>query len=93
MDKLKLEIDLPPALYEKLGAFILQKIDEGFTERAKALQRERVKLTRIEAAKRLRVSLPTLDKLKNDGVLKFQTAGKRILFCEDVIEEYLNRGR
>lgn len=93
MEKLKLEIDLPPSLYEKLGAFILAKIDEGFTERARSIQKERVKLTRTEAAKRLRISLPTLDKLRADGMLKSQQVGKRILFCEAEIENYLNRGK
>lgn len=91
MDKFKLEIDLPQSVYEKLGAFILQKIDEGFTERARSIQKERVKLTRSEAAQRLRISLPTLDKHISEGSIKSQRLGKRILIPETEIESFLNQ--
>lgn len=92
-DQIKIELYLPASEYEKLGTFIMDTVEKAFTEKARAIQKEKIKLTRTEAAKRLRISLPTLDKLRADGVLKSQQVGKRILICEAEIENYLNRGK
>lgn len=92
MDRLKLEIDIPNSVYEKLEAFIMDTVEKAFTEKARSIQREKIKHTRQETAKRLRISLNTLDKLKNNGTLRYQQVGKRVLFSEDEIENYLNRG-
>lgn len=93
MDPIRVEIDLTPSAYEKLGAFILAKINEGFTEKMRVIQNERIKHTRKEAAKRLRISLPTLDKHIAEGLIKSQRLGKRILIPEIELENFLNRGK
>jgi excisionase family DNA binding protein len=43
-------------------------------------------LTKVEAARLLRISLPTLDRLTKEGALKRVVLGKRVLFAEDDIE-------
>lgn len=47
-------------------------------------------LTRKEAAKRLRVSLPTLQKRLNDGTIEFNRLGRRILIPASEIERFSN---
>ncbi len=49
-------------------------------------------LTRDEAAAKIRVSLPTLDKRIEDG-LPVRRNGKKILFTEREIDEFLRRNR
>ena len=44
-------------------------------------------LTRHEAAKRLRVSLPTLQKRLNDGTLEFKRLGRRVLIPETALPQ------
>jgi len=43
-------------------------------------------ITRAEAARLLRISLPTVDKLTKEGTLKRVIIGKRVLFSEDDIK-------
>ena len=43
-------------------------------------------LTRAEAARLLRISLPTLDRLTKEGALKRVVLGKRVLFAVTDIE-------
>ena len=93
MDKVKLEISIPESVYQQLGAFIIETVEKAFTDKARAISKERIKLTRAEACKRLRISLPTLDRHLKDGIIKYQRLGKRILIPEDEIERFLNRDR
>ncbi len=90
---LKVDFCLPESEYQKLGAFIRQEVEKAFTEKAESIRKQTVKLTRQEASEMLRISLPTLDKLRNEGTLKASTIGKRVLFDQTVIENYLNRER
>lgn len=93
MDKLKLEIAIPESVYQAFEARCIAIADKVFADKVRAIQKEKVKLTRKEAAKRLRISLPTLDKHINSGVIKSQQLGSRILIPETEVENYLNRGR
>ncbi len=43
-------------------------------------------ITRAEAARILRISLPTVDKLAKEGALRRVVLGKRILFSEEDIK-------
>ncbi len=47
-------------------------------------------LTREETAKKLRISLPTLTNLTNDGILTGYKIGKRILYKESEVEKSLS---
>ncbi len=90
MDKLQLEIEIPHSVYQKLETFIFETVDRAFTEKARSISKERIKLTRDEAAKMLRVSLPTLDKMRSEGKIKTEQFGKRILIPQEEIDKILN---
>lgn len=95
MDKpvFRFEMDIPESALRVFEAKCNAIADRVFSERLAALQKERVKFTRAEAALRLRVSLPTLDKYIAEGVIKSQRMGKRILIPEAELENFLNRNR
>lgn len=48
-------------------------------------------LTRREAARFLRVSLPTLKRLMEEEALPFRTIGSRVLFGREALARWVNR--
>lgn len=93
MDRLKFEITIPESVYQAFEQRCIAIADKVFTDKLREIQKERVKLTRAEAAKILKISLPTLDKHLQDGVIRSQRVGKRVLIPDDQLEQFLNRGR
>jgi len=91
MSKIKLEIDLPPSVLEKLEATITAAINKTIDSRLKEINQAPIKLSRSEAAKMLRISLVTIDKYEREGVLKSQRFGRRVLYDLKDINNFLNQ--
>jgi len=48
-------------------------------------------ITKKEAAAKLRLSLPTLDRLTSDGTLQGYRVGRRVLYKADEVEQALTK--
>jgi excisionase family DNA binding protein len=92
MSALKLEIEIPPSVYKALEDHITACVTKAFEAKATLIQKQGTKLSRQEAAKKLRVSLPTLDKYIREEKIRTQTIGRRVLIPEMDLERFLNRG-
>lgn len=90
MSNIKIEISIPESVFQAFEARCIAIADKVFTDKLKSIQKEKVKLTRAEAAKRLKISLPTLDKHLQHGTLKSQRIGKRILIDEASLENFIS---
>jgi excisionase family DNA binding protein len=82
------DVNIPESVYKEFETRLIEIADRVFGDRVKTVREQQ--LTRQEAAQKLRISLTTLDKLKNTGVLKFSRSGKKILFSESEITRFLN---
>lgn len=93
MEPIKIQVDISESSLQLFEARCRAIIDQVFDEKMKAIQQERIKYTRREAAKKLRISLTTLDKHIAEDVIKTQRLGRRILIPETELENFLNRGK
>lgn len=89
----KIIIEIPQEVYNRLEVFITETIRKAIEKHAAEIQSKPRKLTRAEAAKKLRVSLPTIDSYVKNGLLNPERIGRRILFSEDNIEQFLKTTR
>ena len=82
---MSVRIDLNPT--PELKEFISLAIREAIQKEIQPLvKKSRNKLTRSDVARKLNVSLPTIDKYSNDGILKKYKQGGRYFFYEDEVE-------
>ena len=71
----------------------LDKLENAVLELTLKLEKKtqpsntRTLLTRSELGSKLKVSLPTIDKWKNNGIIKFKRVGRRIYFVEEEVIE------
>lgn len=88
---MKIELEIPEHLIVNLENRLAQKLNQILEERVKMIHARSVKLTRAEASKRLRISLPTIDKHVKEGLLKAERAGRIILFDEAEVNRFINQ--
>lgn len=89
MQQFKLLIELPKEVLDRIESVIAETIRRELANHVREIQAKPLLLTRKEAAKKLRVSLPTLRAYENKGFLNGQRIGRRVLFSEDEIERFL----
>jgi excisionase family DNA binding protein len=89
MEQFKLVVDLPQEVLDRIRTVVSDTIQRELTKHIKAIHAKPLLLTRLEAAQKLRVSLPTLKSYEDKGYLSGQRIGRRVLFQEDQIESYL----
>jgi excisionase family DNA binding protein len=91
MTGVKVEFTFPEEFLIELRAEIKKAVVDALHENVDAIRSQEKKLTRKEAASKLRISLPTLDKFLNEKRIAAQCIGKRILIPESEIENYLKK--
>lgn len=84
-----IQIDLPEQVLRKIEKCIIDTLERVLSERVESILAEPKNLTRSEAAKRLRVSLPTLLTYEKQGLIKAQRIGRRVIFRQADIDAYL----
>lgn len=89
MDAVKIQIEIPDTVYAKLDQHIAETITRVLNDRVSDIRKQAEKLTRAEAAKKLRISLPTLDIHLSSGVIKSQRVGRRVLIPLSELENFL----
>lgn len=93
MSSVRLEIDLPQTVLDKISVIASQAASQAVqSEMQKYFDRlatSSVRLTRKEASEMLRVSLPTLDRLLHDEKISAERIGRKILISQQSIESYL----
>jgi excisionase family DNA binding protein len=82
-------ISLPLEFYQDLDARIKKAVSEAISGNPDQSTNKVRYLTRREVCALLNISLPTLSRYVNKGLLKAQRIGTRILFDEDVLKESL----
>lgn len=87
---LKVEGILSEEFIQQLEQRILTTVESALNKHIDKIRTEKVNLTRQQAAARLKISLPTLQKHINSGKLKASKVGRRMLITESSIEELLN---
>lgn len=85
MTKVILEVNLPDEIYTKIEQVIIETLNREI----KKIQESPKKLTREETAKHLKISLPTLRQREIEGILVPERSGKRVLYDQRTIEQYL----
>ena len=76
-----IEIVTPADLREIVRAVIIEEVPKMIPKTSQ----EQKYYTRKEAAKRARITLPTLDKYIEEGKIKAHRLGRRVLFSEEDI--------
>lgn len=89
----KLQIQIPQQVYDELKTFIETTIAASLQQHIDKIQATPKKLTRKECAAVLKISLPTLDKILEEGKISSERAGKRILIDESSINQFLQSTR
>jgi excisionase family DNA binding protein len=91
MDHIEIKVLIPiqylSLINQNLASNIEDAIGRAFEKKAKELQDR--KLTRDEAAAKLKISLPTLQKFLKENNIVTQRVGNRILIPESGIENFL----
>jgi hypothetical protein len=72
-----------------LGQVLDSKLGDILANNSAAQKDSKEFATRQEVAKRLRISLPTLNTLTKQGVLKAKRINRRVLYCWDEVEAQL----
>ncbi|MBD1207034.1 MAG: hypothetical protein H9535_01280 [Ignavibacteria bacterium] len=85
MDSAQLETMLRRILDEHAHS-LLQSISDRQTQQSQTTDENRF-LTRLEAAKALKITLPTLHKRMKDGKIQYQRLGRRILIVRDSLPQ------
>jgi excisionase family DNA binding protein len=91
MEGIRVEVTLPEEFLQQLEERIKKSVAEALQANIQAIKQDQTKLTREEAAKKLRISLPTLSKHIKSGLIKSQQIGKRVLIPESEIEQFLKQ--
>lgn len=84
-------IDIPESALARVREVIEQTVSQVLENRAKQILAEPRLLTREEAAKLLRISLPTLRNLERNGSLIPRRAGRKVLYDAQCIDLYLRK--
>ncbi len=88
-NEVKFIVDLPEEVLQKIEQRIVETLDRVLSQRVESILAKPKNLTRSEAAKKLRVSLPTLAAYEKQGLLKAQRIGRRVTFSERDLDAYL----
>lgn len=88
-----IQIQLPEDVFTRLESTITSTVERALRDHVAKVQAQPNRLTRVEAAKALRVTLPTLRTYELLGRLKPKRAGRRVLYDEKEIEAFLSSGR
>jgi len=88
-NEVKFIVDLPEEVLQKIEQTIVETLDRVLSQRVESILVKPKNLTRSEAAKKLRVSLPTLSAYERQGLIKAQRIGRRVTFREADIDAYL----
>lgn len=86
-------IQIPQQVYDELKVFIESTIANSLQQHIDKINAAPVFLTRDEAAKKLRISLPTLDRHLDENRIESKRAGKRILIPLQAIEAFIQNHR
>ena len=78
-------------LEERLGALIEQKLKEANDIPPSKADDSKGYATRKEVAKKLRISLPTLNSLTKEGILTGYRLGNRLLYKSDEVEQAIEQ--
>ena len=78
---------------EEFQAIIAQTVQEQLAQVRPTPPKEKRYFTRKETAKKLRISLPTLNERTKNGNIEGQRIGARVLYSEDAIERALQTTR
>ncbi len=78
-----IEIVSPADLREIIREVIVEEVPKLIPQRSSGEKY----YTRKEAAKRARITMPTLDKYIQEGKIKAHRLGRRVLFSEDEIKK------
>jgi excisionase family DNA binding protein len=89
MEPIKVEIVVPEEVLQQIAERVKKAVAEAFMENMDAIKSQNKKLTREEAAAKLKISLPTLAKFIKENDIPIQRVGNRILISEKSIENYL----
>lgn len=91
---IKLQIEIPQVVYDELKTFIETTIASALHAHIEKINAAPTFLTRDEAAAKLRISLPTLDRHLNEKRIESKRAGKRILIPLPSLEAFMqNSGK
>jgi hypothetical protein len=85
-----LKIELPPEVIHKLELVITETITRTLHQHVASIKSEPMMVTRKEAAKILRVTLPTLRVYELQGRLVPKRSGKRVLYTRMEIDRYID---
>lgn len=89
----KIIIELPEDVYSRLEHCINSTVEKALNKHIDKLHATSPKLSRVEAATMLRVSLMTLRRMEKRGELIPHRAGKRIFYVKDEIDKFLSSSR
>jgi hypothetical protein len=88
-----LKIELPQEFLVKLETLIVQTVTKTLNEHIRKIKEQPKMLTRKEAAHALRISEVTLRSYELRGTLIPKRAGRRVLFTQEAIDEFISRRR
>lgn len=88
-----INIQLPDDVFVRLENTITSCVERALIEHVAKVQAKPVRLTRVEAARELRVTLPTLRQYELTGRLKPERIGRRVLYNRSDIETLLSSSR
>ena len=74
---------------DEFRAMVAETVREQLAQARPTPPKEKHYYTRKETAKRLRISLPTLNERTKNGNIEGQRIGARVLYSEDAIEQAL----
>jgi hypothetical protein len=87
-----IQLSIPEDVLNRIEEKIISTLERVLSERASQIQSKPRKLTRVETANKLRVSLPTLASYERQGLIRAQRlGGRRVLFDEGEVEGFLQR--
>ena len=91
MEPIKIELVISESFLTQLDEHIKKSVAEALAQNVESIKSEQTKLTREEACKMLKISLPTLSKHIKDETIRAQRIGRRVLIPISEIENYLKK--
>ena len=88
-NSISIKIDLPQEVITKLEQVIIETVSKTIQQHVDNIKAEPKMFTRKEAAKTLRITLPTLRVYEIQGRLIPKRAGKRVLYSKEDIEAFI----
>lgn len=90
---INIQFQIPQSEYDKMRVFIQDTIALEMKKHYEAITAPPKKLTRKETAVMLRISLPTLGTYDEQGLIKSERIGRRVLYDLAEVQRFLKRPR